>query len=101
MNKTESAYAMELELRKRAGEIYWYGFEAIKLRLADNTYYTPDFAIVKPFGMNLEFHEVKGFWREDARVKIKVAAEMFPFQFTAVTKRKQRDGGGWKVEEFF
>lgn len=33
MNKTESAYCQHLELRKRAGEIAWYRFEGIKLRL--------------------------------------------------------------------
>ena len=44
MNKTESAYCQHLELRKRAGEIAWYRFEGIKLRLANNTFYTPDFA---------------------------------------------------------
>lgn len=33
MNKTESAYCQHLELRKRAGEIVWYRFEGIKLRL--------------------------------------------------------------------
>ena len=43
----------------------------------------------------LECHEVKGWWRDDARVKIKVAAELFPWiQFVAVTKQPQ----GW-VEE--
>lgn len=41
MNKTESAYCQHLEQRKRAGEIAWYRFEGIKLRLADNTFYTP------------------------------------------------------------
>ncbi len=46
MNKTESAYCQHLELRKRAGEIVWYRFEGIKLRLADNTFYTPDFAVM-------------------------------------------------------
>lgn len=34
MNKTESAYCQHLELRKRAGEIVWYRFEGIKLRLS-------------------------------------------------------------------
>lgn len=28
MNKTETAYAQELELRKRYGEIAWFRFEA-------------------------------------------------------------------------
>ena len=74
MNKTESEYCQLLELRKRAGEIDWYRFEGIKLRLADNTFYTPDFAVMLSTG-EMEMHEVKGFWTDDARVKIKVAAE--------------------------
>ncbi len=94
-NKTEIAYAAHLEVLKRAGLILWYRFEAIKLRLADNTFYSPDFAVMMPDG-EIEFHEVKGFWRDDARVKIKVAAEMYPFQFVAVQKVKD----GWKVEKF-
>lgn len=95
MNKLEAAYCQELELRKRVGEIIWYGFETVKIRLADRTYYSPDFAIVLADG-TLEIHEVKGFWEDDARVKIKVAAEHFPAKFKAITKVK----GSWKVEEF-
>lgn len=100
MNPTERAYAEHLELLKQAGEITWYGFEAIKLRLGKNTFYTPDFAVRLNNG-ELEFHEVKGFWRDDARVKIKNAAYLYPiFRFIAVTKRKKREGGGWRREEF-
>ena len=58
-------------------------------RSADATRYTPDFLVELPGGL-LELHEVKGFWRDDARVKFKVAAELFPmFRFVAV-KRKHR-----------
>lgn len=95
MNKTEEAYAKVLEARKFAGEILWYKFEAIKLRLADNTFYTPDFPVLLANG-ELQMHEVKGFWEDDARVKIKVAASMYPFDFIAVKKCK----GGFSVEEF-
>jgi len=95
-NKTEAAYENYLELQKRAGDILWYGFEAIKLRLANNCYYTPDFMVVRADGV-VELHEVKGFWRDDARVKIKVAASQFPFKFLAVKKIK---GGGWDEEAF-
>ena len=35
MNKTETAYAAQLELRKAAGEVAWWVFEGLKLRLAD------------------------------------------------------------------
>lgn len=98
-NKTEEAYGAELELRKRAGELAWYAFEGVKLRLADNTFYTPDFAVMRSSG-ELEMHEVKGFWTDDARVKIKVAASLFPFHFIAISQRPKREGGGWKIEEF-
>jgi hypothetical protein len=99
MNKTEAAYALVLEGLLHAHEIAGYGFERIKLRLADRTFYTPDFDVMRLDG-RLEFHEVKGVWRDDARVKIKVAAAQYPFRFIAVSKRKKRDGGGWHTETF-
>ena len=34
------------------------------------TYYNPDYLVIYPG--HFEIHEVKGFWRDDARVKIKV-----------------------------
>ena len=99
MNKTERSYAGQLDQMKFAGKILWYGFEAIKLRLADNTFYTPDFAVMAADGV-IELHEVKGFWTDDARVKIKVAADKFPFRFMAMKPRALKAGGGWEVEEF-
>lgn len=99
MNKTEAAYAAHLESLKIVGEVLWYKFEAIKLRLADNTFYTCDFVVLPKSGV-LEMHEIKGgFWTDDSRVKIKVAASIYPFRFIGATVRKKH-GGGWKVEEF-
>ena len=98
MNRTEAAYAAHLELRKRALEIVWYGFEAVKYKLADNTFYTPDFLVMTAEGF-IEAHEVKGFWEDDARVKIKVAAELFPVRFVAVRPVAKKRGGGWTTEE--
>lgn len=99
MNKTEQAYADTLEWRRRAGEVAWYKFEGIKLRLADNTFYSPDFAVMLSDGA-LELHEVKGHWLDDARAKIKIAAELYPFRFIAVTPVSKKAGGGWNVETF-
>jgi hypothetical protein len=99
MNKTEQAYAAYLDVRMLAGEVLWYRFEGLKLRLADSTFYTPDFAVMIANGQ-LEVHEVKGFWMDDARIKIKVAAEQYPFRFLAVKARAKKDGGGWLFEEF-
>ena len=95
MNKTEQAYEQRLNLLLRSGAIAWYKFEAINLRLADNTFYKPDFFVMLPDGQ-LQVHEVKGHWTDDARVKIKVAAEMYPFEFIAV----KRKGAAWETEHF-
>lgn len=98
-NKTEARYEDELRALVRTGDVLWYRFEGLKLRLADSTFYTPDFAVLRRDG-TLECHEVKGHWQDDARVKIKVAAEMYPIRFLAVRARPKKDGGGWDVEEF-
>lgn len=97
MNKTEAAYEEMLKQRMSAGEILWYKFEGIKLRLADNTFYTADFFVMAADGQ-LEAHEVKGFWTDDARVKTKVAAAMYPFKFIGAQKGK--GGHAWQIEEF-
>lgn len=97
MNQTEAAYARTLELRKTAGEVAWYKFEGLKFRLADNTFYTPDFAVLLAGGA-LEAHEVKGYMMEDANVKIKVAADLYPIRFFIVRAKPKREGGGWKIE---
>jgi hypothetical protein len=44
----------------------------------------------------VEMHEVKGFWRDDALVKIKVAAAMHPYRFIAV----QWKSGTWDMRYF-
>lgn len=95
MNKTEQAYAEHLDVRRHIGEVLWYRFEGMKLRLADNTFYTPDFAVLGAGG-EIEMHEVKGFMEEDANVKIKVAASQYPFIFRLVRKAK---GGNWDIRE--
>ena len=98
-NKTEAQYEQTLELQKQAGAVLWYRFEGLKLRLADNTFYTPDFAVMRDDGV-MECHEVKGFWQDDARAKIKIAADLYPFQFIAVKALAKKHGGGWEEERF-
>jgi len=96
MNLTEQAYANDvLEPRKRAGEVVGYWFETITLKLANGVRYTPDF-FVRLVSDEYEFHEVKGgFIRDDARVKVRVAAEMFPFRFYLCQRISKRDG--WSI----
>lgn len=102
MNQTEVRYAAELEIRRVAGEIVGWRFEPLRLRLGADwkTSYTPDFLVLRPDG-EIELVDVKGSggWEEDARVKIKVAAGLYP-EFHFVAAVEQRRGGGFVREEF-
>ncbi|MBP0492106.1 hypothetical protein [Roseomonas indoligenes] len=100
MNKTEASYAQHLELQRIAGEVLWWSFEGIKLRLANDCHLSVDFAVLPASGV-LEMRDVKGarpIITDDAKVKMKVAARAFPFVFKIVLPRSQRDGGGWEEE---
>jgi hypothetical protein len=96
MNKTEAAYAGFLEMRKVDRDVLWWRYEPMNFNIASGAKYTPDFGVLTR-DCQFELHEVKGFWREAARVRIKVAAELFPFKFIAITRAKT---GGWEREEF-
>jgi hypothetical protein len=99
MNKTEARYAKYLETLKQAGEIQWYAFEGVKFRLADNTFYTPDFIVLCANGI-IEAHEVKGFMTDDANVKIKVAASMYPVRFLLIREGKKEQKGQWITVDY-
>lgn len=98
-NKWEQEFGAILEAQLREGTLIWYQFEALRFRLADGAYYKPDYVALTATGMLLVF-ECKGFWREAARVRIKVAADRHPFKFAAVRKKLVREGGGWEYEWF-
>jgi hypothetical protein len=90
MNKTEAEYE-KLFLSNKP-----HGFEEITLRLGDDCRLTVDFWVIGDDDV-LELHEVKGFWRDDAKVKLRVAAEKYPWiRFKAFRKVK----GQWQVEHF-
>lgn len=100
-NKTEQAFEEHLAAMLHAGEVQWFKFEAIKLRLADSTFLTVDFAVMRADGV-LEMIDVKGakaLFTDDARVKMKVAASMFPFVFKVAYPLPKKSGGGWDIEE--
>lgn len=84
-----------LEHRRLAGEIQMWLFESTKLILAPKLTYTPDFLVINADSI-LEFHEVKGFWRDDAKVKVKMAKEKFPFTFIIAEKKRKE----WNIYEF-
>ena len=94
MNKLEQAYANHLSLLKNVGEIMDWLHEPLKLRLAYKTFYTPDFLVIKKDGF--ELHETKGFMRDDAAVKLKIAAQTYPwFRFFLIKMNKT----GFKITE--
>lgn len=103
MNKTEAAYADHLEAEVTAGRVVWWRYEGIKLRLGDRSFLTIDFAVLYKDGGILELHDAKGSpfaVSEDAKVKMKWAAETYPFIFKMVFPVAKRDGGGWRYEEY-
>lgn len=85
MNKTEAKYARHLQGEKEAGRINAYWYEGWKIRIADNCYWTPDFVVIDCDGF-VEWHDCKAYWRkagkvgitDDAAVKMKAAAEIYP-----------------------
>jgi hypothetical protein len=97
MNKLETRYERDVLVPlKASGEIADFKFEAVKLRLATGAWFTADFTIWTKGGA-VQLHEVKGHWREAARVRIKVAAELYPlFSFYAVRYVE----GVWQTESF-
>jgi|688.fasta_scaffold02433_5 hypothetical protein len=100
-NNYELWWQQTLEEKPNVFKVY---YEAVKLKLADNTFYTPDFMVLLDDG-SIEFHEVKGSWKapnqEDARVKIKVAAAIHPWaKFVSVELKKRGGTFEAKFEEF-
>jgi len=98
-SKLERRYADHLRARQAAGEIRGWRHESLKFRLADKTWYTPDFQVINA-DWSITMIEVKGEkWMDDARVKTKVAAELFPeFHWAAVTWNRLQNC--WDREEF-
>lgn len=95
MNRSEGRYAKHLAAQMARGELAGFWFEPIKFRLADKTYYSPDFLVMLPDG-RLELHEVKGWMEDDAAVKLKVQAEtywLFPVRLARETR------GAWTITE--
>lgn len=92
LNKLERDYLRLL----RARNLPWIGIQCITLKLGDDTRYTSDFVTIGPNG-EIEFRETKGgkFW-DDAKVKLKVAARMYPI-FVFYLVRKSKDGNWSEV----
>lgn len=100
MNETEKRYADRLDQEIAAGTVARWRFGELKFRLADGTWYTPDFCVQRPDG-TLELHETKGahVW-DDSRVKAKVAAEQYrEFRWFWCVSSSKKEGWTWSVSE--
>lgn len=106
MNKIERAWADNLELDKRAGNILWYEFEPVKLVVGPDMTLKPDFMVMDKDGV-VRFDEIKDTWKvggkrkahveEDAWQKLKLAADKFwMFKFRIVA---HLPGNQWEIKE--
>ncbi len=91
LNKTERAYLAYL---RRLG-VPSLGIQNVTLKLADDCRLTVDFNYIDENG-RWTFVDVKGFQREDALIKMKVAARLFPILRFVIVKK---DGTGWDAKE--
>lgn len=98
MNGLERAWSDELTKRVHAGELLWWKFEGVTLKLGPDCRYTPDFIVQMPDG-ELMLYETKGFFEEKAKVKVKVAVESYPFRIFIVTRAAKKDGGAFAIKE--
>lgn len=90
LNPTERKYLNYLE----SVNYPWLGIQNITLKLAHDCRYTPDFWTLETDG-SLVAREVKGYFREDAKIKIKTAARLFPWiKFILAFDEK----GSWRHE---
>jgi len=92
LNKLETSWHLILRCNHSIEAIY---VQAFTLKLGDDCRYTPDFLAINKDG-SATFYECKGFMRDDALVKLKVAARQFSmFKFVLVTRVK----GTWVQQE--
>lgn len=93
-SKLEAEYAQMLEAQARSGLIKSWMYEGITVRLADGVRFTVDFNVIGLDG-SLSMVETKGFMREAARVRLLVAARMFPMWSWFLVRKKR---GAFVVE---
>ena len=97
MNKTERAFLAWLKEEIPNVRIH----REISLPLANGCRYKVDFVTASPsiegVGYFLQGWEVKGFMRDDAAVKLKVAASAYPWiSFNLVSRKSQKSA--WEIQ---
>lgn len=95
-SKLERLYWFHLQSRLKIGEIRRVDCHPEKLLLGEGAWYTPDFRVVALDGV-IEHHECKGFMREAANVRLKVAASLHPFRFFLVRNTGSSSAPRWDI----
>lgn len=91
LNKTERAFLAYLKTQ----DYRTIHVQEITLKLGWDTRYTPDFATIDAEN-RVTLWEVKGFMRDDARVKLFAAASKYrQWHFMLV----RREAGQWRIEQ--
>lgn len=97
-SKLERDWAGQLVLMRRGGLLEHWVHQGISVRLADGARYTPDFLVITR-EREVELHEVKGFMREAANVRLKVAAQLYPWFKFVLVRRGKGAHGQWTCDE--
>jgi hypothetical protein len=106
MNKTEALFFAHLKATHPGA---WIEREPMALKLGNGVRYNPDFMVHTELVIHadgrhelpqLTAYEVKGHMRDDAAVKLKVAARLFPFIRFVLVWRDRR-AGTWATQEIF
>lgn len=78
----EADHANRLDAAQRTGGVVWWAHKPFAFILSEHENkskrirYTPDFLVLTG-DLEMEVHEVKGWWREAALVRVRLAAEKF------------------------
>jgi len=98
MNKLEVDYSALLDQELAAGRILWRSaHEPLSIRLADNTFYKPDFLVMNA-DCELQIREVKGgYFPPKNKAKTKIAAELLPIPIIICRREKKTEP--WTYEE--
>jgi hypothetical protein len=91
-NKWERDYAQYLNQLRHLHEILFWNYHDFGFRLAGGCFFYPDFFITCPD--HFEVHDVKGFMRDDAHVKLKMGKELWPYFRWAYTRKIK---GRWEI----
>lgn len=89
-SKWESAYAAHLDVLQLLGHIVSWQYECETLVCAGGTKYTPDFR-VKFTDEREEYHEVKGYFRPQDKVRVREALAVSLLPVVLVSRK----GGAW------